>query len=335
MREPFDEPNIRIAVISGGTGSFTLLSVLKNYTTQIASIVNMADDGGSTGVLRDEFGVLPSGDIRQCLVALSDSPKMRDLFSYRFEEGLFGGHSFGNILLTALEKTTGSFSEAVETAADILRINGTVIPGTLDDIRLKMSWPERGVELDGEHIIDDKSFDFDPREAELSLIPNPAVNPTAIRAIEHADIVVIAPGDIYTSIGPLLVIPGVGDALRRTDAMTVYISNLVTKRGQTDGFTSQDHANEIERFAGGAFLDYVLYNQERPNTALLARYEKEHAFAVERGDESTAYEMIPGRFLGEIAEARAGDKIASLRAFIRHDADAVCQALLKLYRERG
>ena len=142
MKDPFAKNEVRIAVIGGGTGSFTMLSSLKDYTSQIAAIVSMADDGGSTGVLRDELGALPPGDVRKCLVALSDSPKVRDLFDYRFSEGTFAGHSFGNLLLTALEKVTGDFSEAVETASEILRVNGIVIPATLDNVRLQMSWPE-------------------------------------------------------------------------------------------------------------------------------------------------------------------------------------------------
>ena len=171
MKDPFAKNEVKIAVIGGGTGSFTMLSSLKKYTTQIAAIVSMADDGGSTGVLRDEHGTLPPGDVRQCLVALSDSPKVRDLFEYRFDAGTFSGHSFGNVLLTALEKITGDFSQAVETAAEILRIRGTVIPATLDNIRLKMEWADKSLILHGERVIDAEYFQHDPRRAELSLEP--------------------------------------------------------------------------------------------------------------------------------------------------------------------
>ena len=183
MYEPFAKTDIKIAVIGGGTGSFTLLTALKEHTKQLAAIVNMVDDGGSTGVLRDELGTLPPGDIRQCLVALSNSPKVRDLFNYRFDEGTFGGHSFGNILLTALEKVTGNFSEAVETASEILRVKGTVIPSTLDSVRLRMQWEDISLELNGERVIDAEHFKHDPRRATLSLVPEPAVNPTARVAI--------------------------------------------------------------------------------------------------------------------------------------------------------
>lgn len=336
MYEPFGKVETKIAVIGGGTGSFTLLNDLKNYSSQIAAIVNMVDDGGSTGVLRDELGTLPPGDVRQCLVALSDSAKIRDLFSYRFEEGTFGGHSFGNILLTALEKTTGNFAEAVETASDILRINGMVIPGTLDDVRLRMAWPEVSLELNGERVIDADYFKHDPRRATLSLVPNPVPNPTAIAAIEQADLVIIAPGDLYTSLGPLLVIDGIGDALRRTKATVAYVCNLVTKDGQTAGFSVSDHASEIERFAGGRCLDYVLYNEARPTDAVAERYKAENAYLVTYDDaelRDAHYQAIGGQFLGGMAETHAGDMLPVTRSLIRHDAAAIAKMLLEVYRQ--
>lgn len=336
MEEPFKKTgnDIKIAVIGGGTGSFTILSALKSHTKQLAAIVSMADDGGSTGVLRDELGTLPSGDVRQCLVALSDSPKIRDLFDYRFEEGTFGGHSFGNILLTALEKLTGSFSEAVATASEILRVNGSVIPATLDNVRLKMEWPEASIILHGERVIDAQYFQFDPRQARLSLVPNPTPNPMAIQAIEEADIVVVTPGDLYTSLGPLLIIDGIGDALRRTSALKVYVSNLVTKAGQTAGFTVGDHAAEIERFAGGEFLDYVLYNEQQPSDEVAARYKAEDAYltAVDTDKLNRShYKTQAGNFLGEMAESRSSDTIPAVRSLIRHDAQAVAWSLMDLY----
>jgi len=339
MIDPFAKQEIKIAVIGGGTGSFTMLSALKNHTSQIAAIVSMADDGGSTGVLRDELGTLPPGDVRQCLVALSDSPKVRDLFDYRFDEGTFKGHSFGNLLLTALEKVTGDFSEAVETASEILRVNGVVIPATLDNVRLKMEWPETSLILDGERVIDAEFFKHDPRTAELSLVPVASANPTAIAAIEQADIVVIAPGDLYTSLGPLLVIGGIGEALKKTSALKLYVSNLVSKKGQTDKFTVSDHAAEIERFAGNEFLDYVVYNSEMPTPRIAARYKEEGGYITEVDTDQLRrahYQIAAGKFLGKIAEVHKGDSIAATRSLIRHDADAVAQSIMEIYRnERG
>jgi uncharacterized cofD-like protein len=335
VKDPFAKSEIKIAVIGGGTGSFTMLSALKGYTTQIAAIVSMADDGGSTGVLRDELGTLPPGDVRQCLVALSDSPKVRDLFDYRFEEGTFAGHSFGNLLLTALEKVTGDFSEAVETASDILRVNGVVIPATLDNVRLKMEWAETSLILHGERVIDAEFFKHDPRKADISLTPSAKANPTAIVAIEQADIVVIAPGDLYTSLGPLLVIDGIGEALAKTKALKVYVSNLVSKRGQTDKFTVSDHAAEIERFAGSEFLDYVIYNDEVPSKAIAARYKKEGGYVTKVDTAKLAkqhYKTLSGNFLGKIAKEHKGDSIPVTRSLIRHDTAAVAKSILETYR---
>ena len=340
MKDPFAKNEVRIAVIGGGTGSFTMLSSLKDYTSQIAAIVSMADDGGSTGVLRDELGALPPGDVRKCLVALSDSPKVRDLFDYRFSEGTFAGHSFGNLLLTALEKVTGDFSEAVETASEILRVNGIVIPATLDNVRLQMSWPDKGsVVLHGERVIDAEFFKLDPRNANLSLQPAPKVNETAVAAIEQADIIVIAPGDLYTSLGPLLVIDGVGEALQKTRALKFYVSNLVSKEGQTDGFTVSDHAREIERFAGTPFLDYVIYNDEIPSEELAKRYQEEGGF-VTKADidvlKDEPYIALGAPLLGKMASAHKADVIPVTRSLIRHDGAAVAKLILDVYeRERG
>ena len=336
MKDPFAKNDIKIAVVGGGTGSFTLLSALKKHTSQLAAIVNMVDDGGSTGILRDELGTLPPGDVRQCLVALSDSPKIRNLFNYRFDEGTFSGHSFGNILLTALEKACGSFNEAVDTASEILRINGVVIPSTLDDVRLKMEWPEASTILQGERVIDANYFKYDPRRATLSLIPEATANPMAIKAIKQADMVIIAPGDLYTSLGPLLVINGIAQALKESDAICVYVSNLVTKHGQTTGFTVGDHAGEIERFVGVPFLDYVLYNEQIPTRDIAKNYKQEKAYLVKIDKSFLAkatYKSIGGNFLGDMAKkaSKKSDSLIAKRSLIRHDADAVAKSLISLF----
>lgn len=334
MDNPFPHNDLKIAVIGGGTGSFTVLSALKRYSHSIAAIVNMADDGGSTGVLRDELGTLPPGDVRQCLVALSDSPKVRELFNYRFEEGTFQGHAFGNLLLSALEKMTGSFNEAVETASEILRVNGVVVPATLDNVRLKMEWPESHYVLEGEKVIDADSFKYDARDAVLSLAPKATANPTAIKAIEQADLVLIAPGDLYTSLGPLLILDGIGEALEHTKAKVMYVCNLVTKKGQTEGFTVSDHAAEIERFTGGGVLDYVIYNRQQPDEKLAERYKEEGAFLVEVDQDKLSkkhYQAIGGDFLGAVAAGHKGDILPVTRSLIRHDSKAVVKAIMELY----
>jgi uncharacterized cofD-like protein len=325
----------KIVVLGGGTGSFTLLSELKAYTNNLTAVVNMVDDGGSTGVLRDELGVLPPGDIRQCLVAMSDSPKIRELFNYRFEEGTLKGHPFGNIFLTALEKMDGNFDEAIKTASEILRVNGVVIPATLDNVRLKMEWPSASVILNGERVISADLFKNDPRKATLSLIPSATANPAALLAIKQADLVVIAPGDLYSSLGPLLVIDGIAEALTSTKAVCVYVSNLVTKRGQTEGFSVCDHAKEIERFVGRPFLDFVLYNRQEPSIDVAKRYMEENAFLVKADKpclENAHYKAIPGDFLGNMAIILKSDTFLPKRSLIRHDASAVVRELQKIAR---
>lgn len=289
-KEPFQPDQIKIAVIGGGTGSFTLLTALKNHTSQIAALVNMADDGGSTGMLRDELGVLPPGDVRQCLVALSRTPEVRDLFNYRFDEGSFKGHAFGNLFLTALEKMRGNFAEGVELASKILNIVGRVEPITLTSVHLAVKLKDGQTER-GEFKI--AQMDFGGDRPEMWLEPHAEANPTAIAAIEQADIVIVAPGNLYGSLAPALIVPGVGEALRRTEALTFYVCNLVTKPGQTDGFAVNDFADEVERLAGGSFLDVVLYNTEQPSTELLNRYAKAGEKAVEpsQSDDHT-YHMI-------------------------------------------
>lgn len=333
MKEPFARTEIKIAVIGGGTGSFTLLSALKNHTSQIAALVNMADDGGSTGVLRDELGALPPGDIRQCLVALSDSDRVRDLFSYRFEDGSLRGHAFGNLFLSALEKMTGDFGSGVELASEILNVKGVVEPITLTNVKLAMR-DGSGVETRGEFQISE--MDFHSERPELWLEPAPEPNPRAVRAIETADIVVVAPGQLYSSLAPALIVPGVGEALARTKAFCVYVCNLVTKPGQTDGYQVSDFADEIERFAGHPFLDAVLFNTEQPSDELLEKYAKAGEKSVNYDEDrlqGKQYVAAGAKLLsGSIwKNTNTSDPIAAARTFIRHDSDAVANAIIKLY----
>ncbi len=333
MKEPFARTQRKIAVIGGGTGSFTLLSSLKEHTSQIAALVNMADDGGSTGVLRDELGALPPGDVRQCLVALSNTPKVRDLFNYRFEEGSLKGHAFGNLFLTALEKMTGDFAAGVEVASEVLSVKGTVAPITLSNVKLVMTRRD-GTEVHGEFEIG--HFDFDGERPEFRLEPSAEPNPQAIRAIETADIVVVAPGNLYGSLAPALIVPGVGDALRRSKAFKMYVCNLMTKPGQTDGFDVSDYADEIERLAGGKFLDAVLYNTERPKDELLARYAQEGERSVEYHPDKLqdAHYIAAGANLlaGSVWQGfNVADPIAAHRTLIRHDSAAIANAIIELY----
>lgn len=321
----------RCVVIGGGTGSFSVLTGLKDLVTDISALVSMADDGGSTGVLRDELGVLPPGDVRQCLVALSEaSQELRDLFNFRFEDGGFAGHSFGNIFLSAVQKQTNNFGDAVRLAGDVLNIRGRVLPITLDDVRLAIEWQD-GTVVHGEGRIDIMKFVKSKGLPNIYLEPSGRINPDADKAIREADVIVIAPGDLYTSLGPLLVVDGVAEALAATKAKVIYVSNLVVKPGQTSGFSVSDHAAEIERFAKGPILDYVLYNTAAPNPEVFEKYAEKGELLVEADLEKMkgAHYRAMGKPLisSEQIEAKKGDKLAAHRSFIRHDPAALRQAI--------
>lgn len=336
MTKAFYADDIKIAVIGGGTGSFTLLTELKNRTEAIAALVNMADDGGSTGVLRDELGALPPGDIRQCLVALSNTPELRDLFNYRFAEGSLKGHAFGNLFITALEKMTGDFARGVELASQVLNITGVVEPMTLTDSALRVETAD-GETIHGQ--LEIAHHTFDTRTSRFWLEPSATANPQALKAIARADIVIIAPGNLYGSLAPALLVDGVGEALAQSSALKLYIANLVTKPGQTDGFTVTDFADEIERLAGTKFLDAVIYNTDQPSDALLKRYaaDGELAVAVDaKAAERAAYDVIGAGLLASTIwrNTNASDPIANRRTLIRHDPIAVADAILEYYHAK-
>lgn len=325
-----------IVVIGGGTGSFTVLTGLKNYVSSVTALVNMADDGGSTGQLRDEYGALPPGDVRQCLVALSSSPKVRELFNYRFDGGSFSGHSFGNLFLTALEQMTGDFAKGVALAEEVLRVDGHVVPITLDDIVLVAKDGSKAYQGEFE-IAHQKFANKRPKLAVAKKSGGRAkANPEALAAIKNADLVVVAPGNLYGSLAPALITPGIGKALQTTAARTIYVCNLVTKPGQTDHFMVHDFASEIERLAGGHFLDYVVYNVHKPSKKLLAHYAAEGELPVE----IDTIALKKAHYKAKGAELLAGqvwrnpnakDPIAAQRTLIRHDPDAVARAIMKIY----
>jgi uncharacterized cofD-like protein len=326
---------LKVVVIGGGTGSFVILNALKKYTQDIVALVSMADDGGSTGLLRDELGTLPPGDVRQCLVALSDSPELRDLFTYRFDEGTLAGHSLGNLFLTALEKTTGNFGAAVELASKVLNICGSVEPITLDNITLATKFANGRV-VKGENLISQTPIGIKKGQV-FWLEPAAAANPKALAAIAHADMVIIAPGSVYGSLGPSLMVGGIGRALKDSKALKLHVCNLVTKPGQSDGYTPYDFADELQRLAGERFLDVVLVNTESITPDLVKRYASDGEKPVDvtaSAPTGVSYKIIGVPLLGnkkwDIA-AQNGDALAHQRSLIRHDGDAVVRAILDVY----
>lgn len=321
-----------IVVIGGGTGSFTVLSGLKKHARNITALVNMVDDGGSTGILRDELGALPPGDVRQCLVALSSSPKVRELFNYRFEDGSFKGHPFGNLFLSALEQMTGSFAEAVETAGEVLNITGTVLPITLEDIHLVLQTPKGG-EVFGQRRIEDSGIIGELDRPQIRLEPTASINPDARTAILQAELVVIAPGDIYTSVGPALLVDGVAEALDQCGAKVVYVTNLMTKHGQTDGFIANDFVNELERIAGIRFIDYVIYNDRLPSASMREHYAGAGEQPVGIDAEAFLREgrtLIQADVLADTVwkEGQRSDPLALKRSYIRHDQEKTAHYIM-------
>jgi uncharacterized cofD-like protein len=293
----------------------------------------MVDDGGSTGILRDEFGVLPPGDVRQCLVALSESTNtMRELFSYRFEGETFGGHSFGNLFLTVLEKTTGSFADAVKTASKVLNIVGQVIPVTLVNCNLVLTKVD-GTRIVGEYAIGSTgSWQNSPN---LSIEPNADLNPEAKTALLEADLIVIAPGNLYTSLIPTLLTHNLKEALAESTAPIVYVCNLVTKPGQTGDFKVHDFAREIIRYSGR--LDVVIYNHRKPSKLLLDKYAHDGEFGVIYDREildHEPYRAIAGDLVSDtIASINQADSIIP-RTLIRHNGEVLAQLIMSLLDKR-
>ena len=314
----------KIVVMGGGTGNFTVLRGLKKHAVDLSAIVSMADDGGSTGILRDELGVLPPGDVRQCLVALSDSSRlMRSLMNYRFENGGLGGHSLGNLILSALEKVTGSFERAVEEMGRILYIKGKVIPVTTHQVRLKMILKDRKL-LEGEKEIY-LSHDIDKGYSKIYLEPFPEPNPHALSEIINADLVVIGPGGLHTSIIPNLLVDGVSKALRESQAKKVFICNLMNRRGQTTGYKVSDYLKEIVHYLGKDVFDYILVNNQTPDPALIERYAEEGELVENDIDDPR---IVSANLLGELTEKRKGDIMR--RSLIRHNSTQVTKEIMNI-----
>ena len=314
----------KVVVIGGGTGNFVVLCGLKKFSLDLSAIVSMADDGGSTGILRDELGVLPPGDVRQCLVALSTSSRlMRSLMNYRFENGGLGGHSFGNLLLSALEKVTGSFEKAVEEAGKILYIKGKVIPVTTHQVRLKMILNNRKV-LEGEKEVY-LSQEIDAGYKTIYLEPYPKVNPRVIEEIDHADLVVIGPGGLHTSLIPNLLVEGVSEAICNSGARKVFVLNLMNRKGQTSGFKTSHYLSELVRFLGRDVFDHILINNQKVPKDLIDVYAEE-GDAVENDLQDDR--VIFADLLGSLAEVPRRDPLK--RSLIRHDSNKLAQELMKI-----
>ncbi len=325
----------RIVTIGGGTGHFTLLTGLKKYFTNISAVVSMADDGGSTGRLRDELGVLPPGDVRQCLVALSNTPKLlRDLMVYRFEKGDLKGHNFGNIFLSALEKITGDFEKGLEEATRILNVKNKVIPVSKDKMSLHVRL-RNGRLLVGEKQLDQNKAVKKIGIKKVFLRPKARLNERVKQAVKKAHFIVIGPGDLYGSILPNLLVDGLAQAIKDSRARIIYVCNLSNKKGQTDNFDLDDYAEFVNKYLQDR-LDYVIYNVSRPALALVKKYEKLEGknsmvqFHPDKNPERS-YKVIKANILKRSpARQNKNDAIAKTRSFIRHDGDKLAKVLVEL-----
>jgi uncharacterized cofD-like protein len=323
-----------IVAIGGGTGLSTLLSGLKRYSSNITAIVTVADDGGSSGVLRRELGVQPPGDIRNCLAALArEEPLLTELFQYRFKAGSgLEGHSFGNLFLTALAAITGSLEAAITASSRVLAVQGQVVPSTNVDVRL---WAEleNGERIEGESRIGQARSPI----VRLGCTPeNPPALPRALEAIAHADLILLGPGSLYTSLLPNLLVPDLVAAIGRSRAPKLYICNLMTQPGETDGLDVGGHLRAIEAQLATLGVEQrlftgVLAQDQVPDSSLLEQYRQRGAEPVlcDVGDlRRRGYEVM-------LAPLQGSHPTATLR----HDPRSVAHAVLRFYRrhrrERG
>src|ERR1700694_5456292 len=284
----------RIVAIGGGTGLSSLLRGLKTYTSNLSAIVTVADDGGSSGRLRDEYRILPPGDFRQCLIALADAePLMKQLFDHRFKEGSLDGHSFGNLFILAMADVTGNFEHALRESGKLLAVKGTIVPSTLQDVTLVASI--NGHTVEGESNIPKQKQPI----SRVFLRPDGAqVNPEAPEAIRNAELIVIGPGWLYWSILPNLLVEGMVEAIKASPALKVYICNLASQQGETDGYDVDDYLRVIREHVGSNIFDFVLVNSNNAHMPTGGQSQ-----VIFRPEDSTTHPEV--RFIGaDVVNAR-------------------------------
>lgn len=319
-RKRYLQQGSNIVVVGGGTGLSTMLRGLKEYTSNITAVVTVSDDGGSSGRLQQEMGILPPGDIRNCLVALADDEAvMRELFQHRFngEMTALSGHSLGNIILAGMTQLrAGDFERAVKEIARVLAIRGSVLPSTVDRVAVRAVMAD-GTEIRGESNIGKARGPV----ATIALEPSrPRPLQDVLDAIAAADLIVLGPGSVFTSIIPNLLIPEIADAIARADALKVYICNVMTQPGETDGFKASDHVDAVLRHVGKRVFDYVLVNNRVPRKDLLAKYEVHGQTMVEPDVEKIRRQGI---------ECIVGDFISETN-LVRHDPQKLARAIARL-----
>jgi uncharacterized cofD-like protein len=321
----------KIVVMGGGTGTYVALSGLKEFTKHLIAVVTVTDTGGSSGRLRDQFGFLPVGDLRQGLAALaSDGGEawIRKLLLYRFSRGEgLNGHNLGNLVLTALTDLTGSEAKAVEVAAQIFRLAGRVLPVSLDNIQLVATY-EDGTRVVGEHEIDEPAEENQDKQIiNLQLVPQASIYEEADKAIREADLILIGPGDLYTSLLPHLLVEGVKEALTSRKGRLVYAINLMTRLGQTRGYTASTHLEKLTSFLGSD-PDFVLLNKAPIAKHFTDAYAKQGEFPVADDlEDSSDYQVIRQDLLADEEYFKSSGDILK-RSFLRHHPKKLAQALV-------
>ena len=317
----------RVVTIGGGTGLPIVLQGLKGLTSNLTAIVTVTDAGRSSGRIRSDFGVLPPGDMRNCLIALSDSSQLlNDLFQYRYADGALEGMSFGNLFIATMAKVTGSFESAVREISRILAIQGKVLPSTYEDVHLCAKLDDGSI-VEGEVAVREPGK---PPIADVFLKPaDVRANDEAISEILHADLIVIGPGSLFTSVVANLLVPAVPEAIGSSKARKVYVCNIVTQPGQTDGFTVGQHIAAITRHLGEGVLDGVLVNSNIPPEPVLARYREECADLV-RLDEATSRHRVQ-IILDDLVENLDHKRVLwEKQDFLRHDPDKLAELIWSL-----
>jgi uncharacterized cofD-like protein len=312
----------RIVAVGGGTGLSTLLRGLKEFSANTTAIVTVADDGGSSGRLRREIGVLPPGDIRNCLAALADEEKLiTELFQYRFRAGDgLTGHSFGNLFLTALSDITGDLEQAIAASSQVLAVRGRVLPATLSDVKL---WAELsdGRRIEGESNITEANGNI----VRIGCIPStPPALPRALQAIREADYIIIGPGSLYTSLIPNLLVPEIAEAIAARDIPRIYICNIMTQPGETQGYTVADHIRAIDAVCGKPLFSAVLVQKKVPSARALIRYAQEDSYPVILDREAVA------RLGRRIVLANVIDEDEET-GLVRHNPQKLARVLLRWY----
>ncbi|MDD2619124.1 MAG: YvcK family protein [Syntrophomonadaceae bacterium] len=311
-----DEP--KIVVIGGGTGLSVLLKGLKRYSSQLTAVVTVSDDGGSSGRLRAELGVLPPGDIRNCLVALAETETIMDeVFQHRFCQGSsLQGHNLGNLLLVALTEITGDFVSAIKEVSKVLAVRGKVIPATLEHVMLGAIMKD-GVLLNGETCIRSYSAGIE----QLFLVPDQCMPvPETLNSIMEADAIVLGPGSLYTSIIPNLLVKGIGKALADSTAKKIYVSNIMTEQGETDKFTASDHLQVIMKYVEQPIIDYIVVNNGNIDENRLKRYQSEEAVPV----------IINPQHIAQMGITMIEEDLVSDSPLAWHDSDKLARVILKI-----